>query len=226
MKRLLLLIGISTFSLSAFSQTQDLGSWMTFSFDKGLGNKFAFGLDQELRLKDNLTNVNLIYTNLGFSYKVTKFFKISTVYRFIDKHKSDGSFGIRHRFYTDLIFKAKTGKWSFGYRARLQFEFRKSGYYSDLGNEPEIFLRNLFKIQYKAGEKFSPYVGSELRWQIQDPKLPWANGFDRTRFFAGTDYSINKKMTAGAYYLIQKEWNLNNPQTLYIIGLEFGISID
>jgi hypothetical protein len=33
-------------------------------------------------------------------------------------------------------------------------------------------------------------------------------------------------MSAGTYLLMQKEWNVNDPQTLYIIGLEFGISID
>jgi hypothetical protein len=208
------------------AQTEDLGSWMTFSVDKGIFGKLDFNFDQELRLKDNISDVNLLYTNLGISYKFNKYFRLATVYRMIDKHKGDNTYGIRNRFYTDLIFKYKIGKFTLGYRARFQGEWRKSGYYSDLGNVPEVFLRNLFKVSYKLGEKWSPYVATELRWQIQNPRLPWGNGFDRTRFYVGTSYEINKTLSAGTYFLLQKEWNVNDPQTLYIIGLEFGVSLD
>jgi hypothetical protein len=226
MKKFLVVILVSFCTLPVFSQTEDLGSWMTFSFDKGLGNKFGFSFDQELRLKDNISDLNLIYSNFGFNYKVAKFLKISVVYRFIDKHKEDGSYGIRSRFYTDLAFKVKPGKWSLGYRARLQAEYRQAGYASDYGNMPEVFLRNLFKVGYKAGDHFAPYLATELRWQLQNPRLPWGNGFDRQRIIAGTDYKINDKNTAGAYFLLQNEYHVNDPQRLYIIGLEYSISID
>ncbi|HET6991244.1 MAG TPA: DUF2490 domain-containing protein [Bacteroidia bacterium] len=226
LKRYLFLFSFSLFLTPAFSQTKDLGSWMTFSLDKGITNKFSFNFDQELRLKDNISNINLLYTNLGLSYKATKFLKVSVVYRFIDKHKGDDTYGVRSRLYTDFAFKVKPGKWSLGYRARFQEEWRQAGYHSDLGNMPEIYLRNLFKFSYKLTDHFSPYVGAELRWQLQNPRLPYANGFDRCRLFAGTDYKINDKFTAGTYFLFQKEFNVADPQTLYIIGLEFGISLD
>ena len=226
MKRYLLLFSFFILAFPSFSQTEDLGSWLTFSFNKGIVKNLEFNFDQELRLKDNISNINLLYTTLGATYTVAKFFKIAGVYRFIDKQKGDGSYGYRNRFYTDFIFKVKPGKWSLGYRARFQGEWRKGGYNSNLGNMPEVYLRNLFKIGYKLNDRWNPYVATELRWQLQNPRLPWANGFNRTRFYAGTDYKINKKMSAGTYLLMQKEWNVNDPQTLYIIGLEFGISID
>lgn len=91
---------------------------------------------------------------------------------------------------------------------------------------PEVYLRNLFKIEYKFSDRISPYIGAELRWQLQNPRLPWGNGFDRSRFLIGSNYNINNKMTLGTYFLYQKEWNRSDPQTLYIIGLEFGISIN
>lgn len=226
MKRYFLLFAFFLFVAPGFSQTDNFGSWMTFSFNKGITNRLTFNFDQELRLKDNLTRLNLIYTNLGFTVKVTDFFKISTTYRFIDKVKDDGYFGIRNRLYTDFIFKVKPGKWSLGYRARLQGEWRSIGYGDEYGKVPEVYLRNLFKFGYKLNDQLTPYVGMEMRWQLQNPRLPWGNGFDRTRFFAGTDYQINDKMTAGTYFLYQIEWNREDPQSLYIIGLEFGISID
>ncbi|HEU4719229.1 MAG TPA: DUF2490 domain-containing protein [Bacteroidia bacterium] len=209
-----------------FAQHQDLGSWMTFSANKGLFGKLEFNFDQEFRLRDNLTNVNLFYTNLGFSYKVNKYMKVSATYRFIDKHKSDGSYGLRNRFFTDLTFKIKPGKFNLSYRFRCQEEWRGAGYNDTYGNVPEIYIRNLFKVAYKLTGHWSPYAGTELRWQLQNPRIPYYNGFDRSRFFAGTDYKINDHNTAGVYFLYQLEWNVVDPETLYIIGLEYSIDID
>lgn len=225
-RKLLLLFPFLILARFAPAQTSDLGSWMTFSVNKKIVDKLEFNFDQEFRLRDNLTNVNLIYTNLGLTYKFTKWFRFSAVYRFIDKHKSDGTYGLRNRFYADLSFKAKPGKFSLGYRARLQEEMRGIGYPDQYGTVPEIYLRNLFKVSYKLNDKFSPYAGTELRWQIQNPRIPYHNGFDRSRFFAGTDYDINDKQTAGLYFLFQKEWNVSDPETLYIIGLEYSLSFD
>jgi hypothetical protein len=210
----------------AKAQDSDLGSWLTFSVDKGIVGNLGASFDQELRLKDNLTKINLLYTNIGVNYKFTKWFKLGLIYRFIDKHKSDGSWGLRNRYYADFIFKVKPGKFVLGYRARFQEEFRGYGYASDMGDVPEVYLRNLFKIGYKLNDKFTPYAGTELRWQFQNPRIPYHNGFDRSRFFAGTDYEIGDMQTFGAYFLFQKEWNVADPQTLYIIGLEYSLSID
>lgn len=226
MKRTLLLFSFLLFLLPGFSQTQDLGSWNTFSFDKGIGKRFAFNFDEELRLKNNISNLNLVYTNLGFTVKAADFLKISVVYRFIDKVKDDGYYGIRNRFYTDFVFKEKRNNWSFSYRARFQGEWRTAGYHSELDGLPEYFLRNLFKVSYKMNDKFSPYLGTELRWQLKSPFTTDPNGFDRTRFYAGCDYKINDKLSAGAYFLEQREWRVSDPETMHIIGLEFGVSID
>ncbi|MDQ3110202.1 MAG: DUF2490 domain-containing protein [Bacteroidota bacterium] len=226
MKRLLLSITILLAALPSFSQTDDFGSWFTFGLNKDIGKKSSISFDQEFRLKENLSTINLFYTNIGFNYKVTKFFKVALVYRMINKQKNDGSYGMRSRIYTDLIFKTKPGKWTLDYRTRLQAEWRQAGYYSEFGNTPEIFLRNLFKVGYEVGPHLKPYAATELRWQIQNPRLPWANGFDRQRLIAGADYKINNMHTIGTYFLFQKEYNVNDPQTLYILGLEYTISLD
>jgi Protein of unknown function (DUF2490) len=225
MKKLLLLIPLLCIGGFSNAQTEDFGSWMTFSVNKGIGEKFVLGLDQELRLRNNLTDINLIYTNVGLSYKVNKWFRISQVYRFIDKHQSDGAWGVRHRIYTDLIFKAKPADFTLTYRFRYQTEWRGAGYTSELGRIPEIYIRNLFKIGYKLNDKIAPYIGSELRFQVQNPRIPYHDGFDRTRFIAGTDYTVNDHSAFGLYFLLQKEWNVNDPQTLYILGLEYTISL-
>ncbi|MBI3510518.1 MAG: DUF2490 domain-containing protein [Bacteroidetes bacterium] len=227
MKRILLPILLSfLFVTNSIAQTEDFGSWMTFSFNKKIVKNFDFNFDQELRLKNNLQSVNLTYTNIGVTYKFNKYFRISPVYRFIDKNKGNDSWGIRQRAYVDLIFKYKLGKFSFGYRARLQSEWRSWGYASDLGNVPELYERNMFKVAYAATASLSPYVASELRFQYRNPRIPYHNGFDRSRFYAGLNYDFNQFSSGGIYFMCQKEWNVNDRQTLYILGFEYSISLD
>lgn len=213
------------FTVCLNAQTEDLGMWNTFSINKDIGDKFSVGIDQEFRLRDNLSTVNLLYTNFGASYKVTDFFKVSMTYRFIDKHKDDLSWGIRHRVYTDLTFKLRPAKFTISYRARLQAEWRGAGYDDKYGTVPEIYMRNQIKIGYRLTDKIEPYIGDEVRWQIQNPRIPYHNTIDRTRVFGGVNYEFNPRNTVGAYFLYQHEFNVNDPETLYIIGLEYTLNL-
>lgn len=207
------------------SQTQDFGMWNTISVNKEFSKKVSAGIDQEIRWRDNLTTLNLIYTNVGVTYKFTNWFKLSLVYRFIDKNKEDFTWGVRHRIYSDASFKVKPGKFNLSYRARYQIEWRAAGYELIHGNVPESYLRNQFKIGYKLSDQIEPYVGTELRFQIRNPRVPYRNGFDRSRIFAGVNYEFNNKSVLGAYFLNQLEWNVVNPETLYILGIEYTFNI-
>jgi hypothetical protein len=208
------------------AQHSDLGNWNTFSFNKDVSKKLTLNFDQELRFRNNLTRLNLLYTNVGVTYKINKSVRIAGVYRFIAKYKDDDLWGFRHRLYADLILKHRPGRFAFVYRSRMQWEWRGAGYSSEYGRVPEIYWRNLFKASYKLNDLVSPYLGTELRVQLQNPRIPYHNGFDRTRFMGGIDIQLNKISTLGIYYLLQKEWNVIDPETLNIIGLEYSISID
>lgn len=207
------------------AQTQDFGMWNTISVNKELTKKLTLGVDQEVRFRDNLSTLNLVYTNVGLTYKFTDYFKFSAVYRFIDKHKDDLSWGVRHRVYFDAAVKVKPGNFNFSYRARYQVEWRGAGYEAIHGNVPEIYFRNLFKLGYKVGESLEPYLGSEIRFQINNPRIPYHNGFDRTRFIGGLNYEVNKHHTFGVYFLLQKEFNVIDPETLNILGIEYTFNI-
>ncbi len=223
-KRLLALAAISI-GVSVSAQTSDFGMWNTVSINKEITDKFSVGIDQEFRLRDNLSTINLFYTNFGAGYKLTDWFKFSLTYRFVDKHKEDLTWGIRHRIMTDFLFKVKPGDFSFSYRARFQWEWRGAGYTQEYGNVPEVFLRNMIKIEYKVTNDIEPYIATEVRWQIQNPRIPYHNSIDRGRYIAGVNYEINKHNKIGTYFLFQKEVNVIDRQTLYIWGLEYTINL-
>lgn len=226
MKRILFFAAFSLFAALLDAQTSDFGMWNTISVNKDLGKKFSAGIDQEIRLRDNLTTLNLVYTNFGVSFKLANFFKVGLTYRFVDKHKEDLTWGVRHRLMLDFIFKYKPGKFNLAYRARFQAEWRGAGYDSRLDQVPEIFMRNKVNIGYKATDDIEPYIGCEIRWQIRNPRIPYHNSIDRGRYFAGVNYDINKHNTVGSYFLFQKETNVIDRQTLYIWGLEYTLNLD
>ena len=202
----------------------DAGMWNTFSIEKGITKKFSISMDEEVRLRENFSRLNLLYTNLGINFKAMKGSKASLTYRFIEKYDEDDMFSFRNRLMLDLSYKYRINKISLAYRSRLQAECKK--YFSSKnGKNPEWFWRHKFEIKYNT-DRYEPYIGTELRYQIRDPRNPDTDlGFHRIRIFAGLDYNITRKQSAGIYYLIQREFSVDDPQNLYILGLEYSITL-
>ncbi|NVO03803.1 MAG: DUF2490 domain-containing protein [Bacteroidetes bacterium] len=213
-----------SFTLVKAQNQPDAGMWNTLSIEKEISSKFSISVDEELRLKENFTQINLLYTNLGFNFTPIKRFKVSLIYRLIEKSMIDGNYTFRNRLMLDMSYKIKKNKFSVSYRSRIQSEVR-SYYSSELGKIPEWFWRSKFELKYDLN-KFTPYIGTEIRYQIKDPRNPeFDAGFHRLRTFAGIDYKINKRNSCGIYYLIQNEFGISNPQDLYILGVEYSISL-
>ena len=49
--------------------------------------------------------------------------------------------------------------------------------------------------------------------------------FHRQRYIVGIDYKKNDRDSFGLYYLYQDEFNVSTPQNIYIVGLEYTISL-
>jgi hypothetical protein len=201
------------------------GMWNTFSIEKELSKKASLFLDEELRLKDSYSRLNLLYTNLGVSYKPLKGLKVSLIYRCIEKYKKSDEFSFRHRLMLDVGYKYRLSNWTFAYRSRFQSEVRD--YLSDDdGKTPEWFWRNKVEVKYTFLKKYSPYLGTELRYQIKDPRNPaYDEGWHRIRMFGGLDYSINANNSIGIYYLVQQEFNVESSQQLQILGLQYSLTL-
>lgn len=225
-KTILFLFILFNSSFASFSQTtNDAGLWSTFNFEKKLKHNSFIFFTEELRLRENFTRLNLLYTEVGVGIQPYKFLKVSLAYRSIDKYLIDNTFSFRHRLMLDISLKKKIGTILLSYRQRLQSEVRNV-YTSENGSLPESYSRNKFEIKYDPGKRVMPYFATELRYQVRNPRLIEADKkWHRSRFIMGIDFEKNKRDKFGFYYLIQGEFNLSAPQNIYIIGLEYSISI-
>ena len=205
--------------------TNDAGLWTTLNIEKKLKKNVGIFATEEFRLKENFTRLNLFYTDLGVFVQPVKFLKLSLSYRNIEKYVIENTFSFRHRLMLDISLKKKVGKLGLSYRQRIQAETRNV-YTSGDGRVPEWYSRNKFEIKFDLDKKITPYVATELRFQISDPRAVESDGlWHRARYVAGFDYEKNKRDKFGVYYLIQREFNVSTPQNLYIFGLEYTISL-
>jgi hypothetical protein len=125
----------------------------------------------------------------------------------------------------DILLKKKFGGIALSYRQRIQSEVRDV-YVSEYGRYPEWYSRNKFEIKFDLDKKITPYFATELRFQISNPRSAESDGlWHRIRYVGGIDYQRNKRDKFGFYYLIQNEFNVSEPQNLYIVGLEYSISL-
>ncbi|OFY82264.1 MAG: hypothetical protein A3F72_09535 [Bacteroidetes bacterium RIFCSPLOWO2_12_FULL_35_15] len=214
------------FSVDVFSQaTNDAGLWATFNIEKKLNKKFGVFITEEYRRKENFTRTNLFYTDLGVFVKPLDFLKVSLAYRPIEKYMEDNTFSYRHRLMLDISVKKKFGKLTASFRERIQAEVRNV-YSSEIGNIPEWYSRNKFELKYDLDKPVTPYIATEFRYQINNPRAVESNKlWHRGRFALGLDYKYNNRNTVGLYYLIQQEFNVSAPQNLYIVGIEYSLSL-
>lgn len=211
---------------SSFAQTtNDAGLWTTLNFEKKLNHNFFILVTEEFRLRENFTRLNLFYTEIGAGLRPFKFLKIAASYRMIDKFVEDNTFSYRHRLMFDITLKDKIGPISLSFRQRLQSEVRNV-YSSDDGSVPEWYFRSKVVLKYDLDKLIEPYVGVEVRYQIRDHRNVESNMlWHRQRYFIGLDYKKNDVNSFGVFYLFQDEFNVRTPQNLYIVGLEYKLTL-
>jgi hypothetical protein len=222
----LIILYCSALNITYAQPEQDAGMWNTISVEKKLTDRLSLAIDEEFRLRENFTRLNLFYTNVGFNYKLNDLLKLTLTYRLIEKWRYESqNFSFRHRLMFDINLKYKHNRWALTYRSRIQSEVRDY-YTSENGKTPEWYWRNKLELKYKVGD-WNSNIGSEFRYQIYDLRNFDSNaGWHRARYFAGIDYEIKKNNFIGLYYLIQREFGLVQPNYLYILGLQYAIELD
>ncbi|MCW3084433.1 MAG: hypothetical protein JWP12_1799 [Bacteroidetes bacterium] len=225
-KNVFLILILASFVIKAFPQaSNDAGLWTTLNIEKKINRNLLVFATEEYRLRENFTRNNLFYTDLGIAFKPYKILKISIAYRGIQKSLIDETWSFRHRLMLDISLKKKFGNFGLSYRHRIQSEVRNVNSSED-GKVPEWYSRHKFEVKYDLGKRITPYVSVEFRYQISNSRaIESDQTWHRSRYAAGFDYELDKRNTFGAYYLIQNEYNVAAPQNLYIIGLEYSLSL-
>lgn len=199
-----------------FSQQNDFQSWTSISIDYKINKKWQLKLSPELRLYENVNEINTIFLDLGAQYTVNSFFSIGIYNRNAAQKQLNNTYNFNHRWMFDVNIKKKVfRKCDLKYRLRMQNQFNEIDVNSF--NNHSQSLRNKISLSYNLHKKISVEVGAELFNKFKNKSIQFSN----LRLNTILEYEINKKNAIAFGFLYQKELNSVNPYTDWVLQIQF-----
>lgn len=220
-----ILIGFAFATLDATAQVSDAALWTSINIEKKFTQRLSLGFTEELRFTENVSELGTIFSDIGLMYKFGPdgFIRTSINYRFSNKRRVDDSYSNRHRYYADVTLRKEFGDIVPMYRVRVQSQYTDA-YTSEDGMEGELYLRNRLLFKYSPDTRYKPYLGAELYTRLKDEVFKRSFS-DNIRYIAGLDFEFNERNALGVTYLIEREFNRNNPERNYVLSLTYGLSL-
>ena len=215
---ILLIFLTSSFTLSA--QTNDAGAWMNFTLEKDLRKKFTTGIELETRLNENLSEARSIFSEAFLSREWSDEFSTTITYRAQARRRLENDYEGRDRLALDLKYKIKLGE------VGVQYRFRAQGLLGILGTESVLSsalgTRHKIKLDYDLSKKWEVSLAGEGFYSSET-----GVGLTHTdiRLKIGGQYKIKKRNYLSLGYLVQREYNTNNPFTNYNLAVSYKLMI-
>ncbi|MBI5540388.1 MAG: DUF2490 domain-containing protein [Bacteroidia bacterium] len=208
------------FSMASWAQVNDAGMWLSVNAEKKITPVLSFTLSEEVRLSENFTEAGMIFTDAGLNYKINKFVRVSANYRFIEKLKKNNTYNLRNRYYFDVTLRKKIKPVILQFRTRFQCQYNRM-YEADDYPGPYYYSRNKFMVKADLDKNYVPYIYSEIYSPLNNPDGIF---MDKIKYCAGIEYRINRMHEFDLFYVIQKEYNVENPVTDFVIGIGYNFT--
>ncbi len=213
----LVMLSCTLLQQTLHAQYNDAGLWVSAGAEKKITRKLTASLSSELRFNENWAELGKWNTDLGGEYKLLKEVKVGLFCRFIADRRLDNSYNFKHRYFGDLSIKHKFGKITATYRFRYQAQFRDYNEGDDWTSASK-YMRNKVTLKYDMKHRLTPTVYGELWTDLQEHMI------DNYRIYGGMAYEINKRHSVEGGYLINRQVNIENPITSYVVALNYQFS--
>jgi len=219
-KYFFIIILIIASNLANAQKQEDLQLWANFGLSKEIKD-FEFTYEQELRLFQNISEVEMYFSDFGISYSLNKHVDFKTNYRIKKSHTDIDLYEYSHRFNYDIKLSEKKKRFKFSYKIRFQTQIDNFLYI----NKTDFFeskLRNKFKCSYNLRHtKIEPFGSMEFFNDANTYRLE----FSKIRLTAGVSYSKKKIGKISVFYRIEKQLQTDIPKNDYIIGTSYSFNL-
>lgn len=209
------------FSSPLMGQVNDAGLWTSVSIEAKVVKKLTVNLEQGFRFDENISELGQIYSEVGFDYKLSKHFQVAAIYRFIQKRQVEDYYRYVNRFAFAVKYDKKWKPYQLKFKSSIQDQF------TNVNNDPEggipvFHWRNKLTFSREMQKPYTPYIAVELFSPLNYPRTSAFNGL---RLSAGVEYAFTKHHKIDLYYMVQKEINVSNPETDFILGFGYAYKL-
>ena len=198
----ILLLLICTFS--SIAQENDFQIWSLLSANDKVTYKTDINIKHGLRFRENASLLSKSYSDIRLKYKYNKKVSVAVGFRDINEWNKQLSREQKSRYYSDLYLKHKLDRFVFSVRNRYQKQGNTTAY---------IYLfRQELTISYNIQKnKLEPLLAAEYFYSEQKK-------INKLRYTLGFSYPISKDLDFDMSYRIQQQFNVENPETLFILS--------
>ncbi len=235
----LLFVNFFTFSAEETVASSDVQFRVSGEIAKKVTRSLTLSLEEELRLKDNFSSFDRLYSTLQASYSFNPWLKAGASYSYlvISKEKYDQSYlDFRHRVSLDIEPSYIMGQFEFSLRERLQGTYRTDSVNTEEKPNPALVLRSRLKLEYSFWSvPLKPYVAVEMFNPLNNPDcLKDESGawLENMRYSAGFTYRFDARNWVEFYYMFEhatgKDVNIKSTETIIKTEIQdnhiFGLS--
>jgi hypothetical protein len=192
--------------------TSNIELWTGGTYKLKVNKKIKVELEQQFRFNDTLSSFKSTFSEVSLRYTLNKYFKLKGSYRFTARNMERN----RNRITLHLYYKWSKKKFPLAVQLRTGFQND-----SEVWTDQQItFYRNRIKLEYIDFKKVTPFIAFESFYRFN-----YRNEFRVNRYTAGLGWDINKRWSTNAFYRIDDEVNVKQPERQNIIGLMFIYSM-
>lgn len=221
MKQLkILFFTASLLTIHTLSAQDDLGSSLSADITKRIIPGLNLSLEEDFRLRDNLSEVDRFSTTLELSYKPWKFLKLGGAYNLINYNHETKGWEVRHRYYFFATGSYRINRFTVSLRERFQSTYRVGVKETSIRANPKLYLRSRLEVEYDIRNcKFEPFASVELYNTLNDPQ---GNKMNKLKYTAGSKYKLNKRNSLQLYYRYVNFKDDDEGNGKHMIGLGYS----
>lgn len=221
---LVLFAGNQALGQDSVAETTDLEGWTSAELKFKVNKQWMFSVEEQLRMQNDVSEVDKHFTQLGFRYKTPRDLSFSGGYRWIRQNDTQGKiqgYESERRYQLAASYGHKLGRFSLGYRVQYQNK-------EEVGSEdPDNAVRHFrfrTRVRYNVRDwSLDPVFAAELYRSVGDDT---ESEFDKIRLTLGTDWGTWDGGEMGVFYRLEKELGVDSPQTTHILGLKFAHTLE